>query len=142
VRIEYRLVMALAAFMLGACAGGGASANPGGEGKLVSDLARIEEVELVFLESFPLQVHAIVRGTLADGCTRLGEIKTQKTGQRFEVEVPTLRSEGAYCVQVEIGFEETVPLDVYGLPAGEYKVVVNGVEASFIFQQDNILPAE
>ncbi len=83
-----------------------------------------------------------MRGTLADGCTRLGEIKTQKTGQRFEVEVPTLRSEGAYCVQVEIGFEETVPLDVYGLPAGEYKVVVNGVEASFIFQQDNILPAE
>jgi len=36
-------------------------------------------------------------------------------------------------------FEETIPLEVYGLPAGTYTVEVNGVQGTFDLEMDNIL---
>lgn len=139
-RCHVTIPLVIAALLLGACAGPGA--DPGDGGKLLTGQARVDEVEIVFLESFPLQVHAIVRGTLADGCTRLGEIDVERVGQTFEIQIGTERPEEAVCIQVEMEFEETVPLDVYGLPAGDYLVRANGVEAGFSFAQDNVLPAE
>ena len=35
-------------------------------------------------------------------------------------------------------FEETIPLEVYGLSAGTYTVDVNGVQGSFVLEIDNI----
>jgi len=35
-------------------------------------------------------------------------------------------------------FEEIIPLEVYGLPAGTYTVDVNGVQATFDLEVDNI----
>jgi len=36
-------------------------------------------------------------------------------------------------------FEETIPLEVYGLPAGTYTVEVNGAQGTFDLEMDNIL---
>jgi inhibitor of cysteine peptidase len=55
------------------------------------------------------------------------------------VSITTFRSPGA-CIQIIAPFEETIPLEVYGLPAGTYTVNVNGVQGTFSLEVDNILP--
>ena len=37
-------------------------------------LAPVEEIEIVILESFPVQVHVIARGNLPDPCTEISEV--------------------------------------------------------------------
>ena len=137
------LLLAMIPALVMACSVGGVR-DPGnpGEGGVVHGKANVETVEVIFLESFPLQVHVLARGTLADGCTEVDAITTERDDNRFSVTITTVRPKGALCAQVEMPFEESVPLEVYGLPAGEYKVEVNGIETSFSFLQDNILPAE
>jgi len=55
------------------------------------------------------------------------------------VSITTFRSPGA-CIQIIAPFEETIPLEVYGLSAGTYMVEVNGVQGTFDLEIDNILP--
>jgi len=43
------------------------------------------------------------------------------------------------CIQVIAPFEETIPLEVYGLPAGTYTFEVNGVQGTFNLEMDNML---
>lgn len=109
-----------------------------------SNLANVESVELRILESFPVQVHAVVRGTLADGCTEIDEIEQSRDveNRSFEVRITTARDPDKVCTQALVPFEETIPLDVRDLPAGSYTVDVNGVQASFELQVDNTLPQE
>jgi inhibitor of cysteine peptidase len=109
------------------------------EDEFSEGLAAVEDVEVVMLMSFPLQVHLKVQGYLPNPCTEIGEIQTERDGYAFGVTIPTLRDPGVDCIQVIEDFEINIPLDVYGLPAGDYQVVVNGVETGFSFTQDNIL---
>ena len=39
----------------------------------------------------------------------------------------------------DVPFEDTIPLDVYDLPAGAYTVDVNGVTNTFTLDVDNVL---
>ena len=109
------------------------------EGEMPEGLATVESLDVVMLMSFPLQVHLEVQGYLPNPCTEIGEIQTERDGYTFEVTIPTLRDPGVDCIQVIADFEVNIPLDVYGLPAGDYQVKVNGVETGFSFTQDNIL---
>ena len=43
------------------------------------------------------------------------------------------------CIEALVPFEENVPLDVYGLPAGTYQVQVYNQSAEFTFDMDNRL---
>jgi inhibitor of cysteine peptidase len=112
---------------------------PAPDGENRERRATVESVEVVMLTSFPLQVHLHVNGYLGDPCTEIDEIQTQRDGFTFEVLIKTMRDTSLDCIQVIEPFEENIPLDVYGLPSGDYQVVVNGVEAEFTFFQDNIL---
>jgi inhibitor of cysteine peptidase len=111
---------------------------------LGSKLAQVEGVQAVILESFPVQVHAVVRGNLADGCTEIDQIEQNRDieDKRFEVTITTSRDPDKICTQALVPFEETVPLDVRDLPKGVYTVDVNGVQASFELQQDNQIPSD
>jgi inhibitor of cysteine peptidase len=91
------------------------------------------------LTSFPLQVHLRVRGYVGDPCTAIDEIQVLRDGYVFEVSITTKRDAQLDCIQVIEPFDKNIPLEVYGLPAGEYQVVVNGVETKFTFFQDNLL---
>ncbi len=113
--------------------------SPTPEIEIQDGLAAVETVEVVMLMSFPLQVHLQVSGYLADPCTAVDEIITQRDGYAFDVSITTKREADAACIQVIEPFTKNIPLDVYGLPAGEYSVLVNGVGAEFTFNQDNIL---
>lgn len=104
-------------------------------------LAPVEEIEIVILESFPVQVQVIARGNLPDPCTEISEVFQEKEGNVFFVTIKTYRSPG-FCIQVIAPFEEIIPLEVYGLPAGTYTVDVNGAQGTFDLEVDNILLKE
>lgn len=99
--------------------------------------ARVTEVSVQILESFPVQARAVVRGELPDGCTSIGSIEQSREGNEFRVHIVSTRPAAAFCTQVLVLFEEVVALDVRGLKAGEYRVVANGVAATFRLEVDN-----
>lgn len=110
---------------------------PSGSGAMQTAEATVDSVEVQILESFPVQVHVVVSGYLPDGCTRLDEVTTEQNGNEFVVTITTKRPADAICTQALVPYEEVVPLDVAGLPAGEYTVTVNGVMTSFELAMDN-----
>jgi len=91
----------------------------------------------VILESFPVQVQVIASGNLPDPCTEIYEINQEREGNTFFVSIKTYRPPGS-CIQVLAPFEVKIPLNVYGLTAGTYTVDVNGVQAIFDLEVDNI----
>lgn len=105
----------------------------------VEGTAVVESVEVLLLESFPVQVRVLVRGDLPDGCTTLGDWHVSREGDTFAVTLPTTRPAEALCTEALVPFEVSIPLEVAGLPAGTYEVEVNGVSASFTFDVDNAL---
>ena len=102
--------------------------------------ALVDSVEVVLLESFPLQAQAIVTGYLPDGCTELNEITVERKDDQFVLTINTRRPTGDIaCTQALVPFEETVDLDIEGLEAGTYTVVAQDQEATFKLEVDNIL---
>jgi len=110
------------------------------ERALFKEAAYVESMQLLTLESFPVQMHAVLTGNLPDGCTRIAEIKVEKPSENmFEIHVYTLRPQGLACTQALVPFEQSVPLDVYGLPAGDYTVNAYDIEETFTFASANSL---
>jgi len=100
-------------------------------------LALVDEIDILILESFPVQINVIARGNLPDPCTEISEVLKEKEGNTFFITIKTYRSPG-FCIQVLAPFEEIISLEVYGLPAGTYTVDVNGVQDTFDLEVDNI----
>lgn len=91
------------------------------------------------MESFPVQVSIIATGILPDNCTTIGEIEQLRDDFTFQVNIGVVRPEGVACEEGEVPFEESIDLEVVGLPAGIYVVDVNGLQGTFTLQTDNIL---
>lgn len=103
--------------------------------------AIVEEMEILIMESFPLQVSVHVEGQTRDGCTTVDETWAEQVDENtFEVHILTVRPEDAMCTEALVPFEVNVPLDVYGLPAGTYTVNVYELSDTFTFEQDNVIP--
>jgi len=102
------------------------------------NLAPVEEIEIVILESFPVQVQVIASGNLPDPCTEIYEINQEREENTFFVSIKTYRPPGP-CIQVLAPFEVKIPLNVYGLLAGTYTVDVNGVQTTFDLKVDNFI---
>ena len=108
----------------------------------VSGTATVDSIEILILESFPVQINVRVRGIVPDGCTNVDEIATTHTGSSFNITITTLREAGQICTEAEVPFEELIPLDVVGLPANTYTINVNGIQGSFTLAVDNVAGAE
>ncbi len=108
-------------------------------GKFIYGNATVESIEIMVLESFPVQIKVNARGYLLDGCTRIGEITKEKKDNTFFVNIKTARPADTFCTQSLVPFQEVIPLDVYGLKAGIYTVNVNGVNSTFELVTDNII---
>ena len=52
-------------------------------------------------------------------------------GTTFRIRMTTGRPANAMCTMAIVPFEEVVPLDVAGMPAGIYDVRVNDLRAEF-----------
>ena len=107
----------------------------------ITGLAPVDEIDILILEIFPVQINVIASGNLPDPCTEISEVIKEREGDTFFITIKTYRSPG-FCIQVLAPFEEIIPLDVYGLTAGTYTVDVNGVQAAFDLEVDNILLKE
>lgn len=101
--------------------------------------AVVNSIDVLILESFPVQVNVLASGDLPDTCTQIDEIISQLTGDTFRVAITTLRQPDAVCAQAIVPFEQSVSLDVEGLAAGTYNVSVNSVTDSFTLDVDNVL---
>jgi hypothetical protein len=106
--------------------------------------AMVEEIEILILESFPVQVSVSAKGYLPNPCTRIGRIDVARTiyGD-FDITINTLTSPDA-CIQVIEPFEEIISLNVTGHYAGIYQVTFNNpngstISANFNLQQDNFI---
>ena len=113
--------------------------SPSSGSQTIIGLAIIESIETLILESFPVQVHVRVRGILGDSCTTLHQITQKRVENTFTITVTTARPADAICADIITRFEESIALDVYGLPAGMYIVDVNGVRDTFTLSVDNVI---
>jgi len=105
---------------------------------VVEGLAPVENIDILILESFPVQINVVARGNLPDGCTTIDEVIQERDGNTFRVTITTVRPVGMECTEALVPFEKVIALDVYGLPAGVYTVDVNGVSGTFELTVDNI----
>ncbi len=102
--------------------------------------AQIESLDILLLESFPVQVKALVRWRLPDDCTVIFKITNEKIEDIFQVRILTKRPADKDCAQEISIVEETFTLDVYGLDRGTYTVDVNGMFGEFTLDIKNELP--
>lgn len=109
------------------------------EGEFITGLASVDSVQALVMESFPVQVSVEATGYLPDGCTEISNVTTKKDGNKFYLEISTVRPRDALCTQALVPFTKSIPLDVYGLEKGVYTVDVNGQTTSFELSVDNIL---
>jgi hypothetical protein len=107
----------------------------------VASVAVVESIEIQTLESFPVQVNAVIRGNLPDaGCTTIKSVDQVRDGNTFRITLVTTTDPLALCAQALTPFEQVIPLDVKDLPPGTYIVNANGVEESFDLPAQNALP--
>jgi inhibitor of cysteine peptidase len=106
----------------------------------IGEITYLDNMDVVFLESFPLQVHSILKGNFPDGCTSIQSHNVERDGNIFNIKVFTKRPVNAFCTEALVPFEYIVPLEVYGLKAGQYSVKAYNISNEFSFTQDNIQP--
>ncbi len=100
--------------------------------------AVVQEISVLIMESDPVQVRALLRGYLPDGCTSIYEVQTDREDDTFTVRIVTQRPDGEVaCTMAIVPFDEEVDLDVAGLPAGEYTVRADEIRETFILDTDN-----
>jgi hypothetical protein len=143
-RLKFFSFSALLAILVVSCAPLTATPSPiVTESPTAGTVAVVKSIDIRLLESFPLQVHAVIRGDLPDaGCTTIASVEQVRQGNTFTLTLVTTTDPLAVCAQALTPFEEVVPLEVHGLPAGIYTVEAGGVTETFELTVDNILPTE
>ena len=116
--------------------------RPVDAGAVEVGLAVVDSIDILIMESMPVQVSVVARGNLPDGCTSIGQATTERDDKTFVVTLTTRRPLDAMCTEALVPYEQAVPLEVAGLPAGVYTVTVNGVSDTFELAVDNVLPTE
>jgi hypothetical protein len=101
-----------------------------GEETPVGGLAFVDDVQVMLMESYPVQVALVVSGWLPDGCTQLDAVRQAREGNTIRVTMTTRRPAEAFCTQAIVPFTERVGLEG-GFESGVYRAVVNDFEVGF-----------
>jgi len=107
-----------------------------------NEMVNIDAVQLEIMESFPVQVVAQVKGSMVDECERIGTISQARNGNTIFVTIDEEEIYDCEGLDDEKTFLETINIETIGLPAGTYKVVVNGIEREFELTVDNLIEYE
>lgn len=103
----------------------------------VEELAPIEEINVLFLESFPVQYRLDVTSGLPSGCAAFESIEVEQDGTTFNVTVLNTMpapDQDVACTMIYGYHESTVDLGT-GLESGtEYTVNVNDKTTTFVAQ--------
>src|SRR3972149_1535872 len=85
----------------------------------------VDDVELVMMESYPVQVRLILRGSLPNPCSSLAwEVEEPDSQGRIVVQAYSLQEADLACIQVLEPMEESVPLGAF--TQGSFSVWLNG----------------
>lgn len=134
---SYRIPISLmlgTALALGACAGNGAGSSPTPgpteeppQGAMARGRVYLDEIELLVMESYPIQLAVHLEGDLPTPCHTLqwGASGADEEGN-IRVEVYSEAPTELECIQVLEPFEETVQLGT--VESGTFTVFVNGEE--------------
>jgi uncharacterized protein YkwD len=133
------------ALMAGACATrtptpNVATATAAPTGQAIRGLAVVDRIEIAQPDSSSGRASVTAHGQLADACTSLTGATVERTAQTIVVTLGTLRQPVEPCAAVPQPFAQEVALDLAGLPAGDYVVVVNGVSGSLALDEAEIAP--
>ena len=93
--------------------------------------AQVQKVEIQMTGTNPVQVSAIVRGTLTESCAVLGESQVQYSANTFQITLQTVSPADHGCAPSTTPFETTIPLNTSELPGGTYSVIANGISVVF-----------
>ncbi len=103
-----------------------------------NSLVSVESVEVLIMESFPLQVSLSVSGYLSVPCVKLLSPAVSYAYNQFTVVLAeSTLGPAETCIAVTEPFQSSIALDVANLSAGTYTVNVNGIETEFILEMDN-----
>jgi hypothetical protein len=94
-------------------------------------LAPIHEVNVVFMESDPIQVGVIIQGGLSDGCTEFNDVEVIQEGNTINVEVTVQRPKDAGCTDEYRYFEHNLNLGSNFTPGETYTLKVNDYTTTF-----------
>lgn len=97
------------------------TAVPGGS---VSQPIIIDSVNALLLESYPVQIHLSVTGSIPDGCDYPVQIQQIRSGNTVTVNIFRMVDPAALCPMIARTFEQTIPLDG-GFETGTYTIIVN-----------------
>lgn len=93
--------------------------------------APIHEIQVMFRESYPVQVSVYIKGGLADSCTAFHDLKTTRNNRAITIEVTTERPKDAICAQVYSYFEKNVNIGSDFVSGETYTVNVNDKTTTF-----------
>lgn len=102
-------------------------------------LARVDEAEVLLLRGDTLAASVHAAGLLSVPCVALEAPAVTRRGSEFAVVLAeTVMAEGQVCMSLVAvtPFAISVPLDLDGLPAGDYRVRVNDLVLDFVLDQD------
>ncbi len=104
--------------------------------------ANVESIKINQILTFPVEVTVIARGHLPNACAVIDQISQERNGSDFNIVIESLHQGNASCGEDRIPFEESIMLDVVGLPAGIYVVDLNGLKGTFKLMTENIADPE
>ena len=99
--------------------------------------APIEKIEIVAMESFPVQYAVNIVSGLPGGCAKFERITSSRDGDRIDIEVINTEpapDELVACTMIYGYAENTVELGSDFVPGMTYAVEVNDVEETFVAQ--------
>lgn len=108
---------------------------------MVIGMAKVESIEVIKTDTFPVSVNIKAKGYLPDSCTQLGDTKQTYDNGTFTVTLESKRpQEAKACAEMIQNFEENISLaGVTGLTKGTYNIEVNGVKGAFTLGIDNFI---
>jgi hypothetical protein len=95
--------------------------------------ALIDEVNILFMESYPVQVGVYIKGGLPDGCTTFRDLAVTRTGDTVNIEVKIQKPADAVCPAIYTWFEKNVNLGSDFTSGNTYTVKVNDVSTTFTY---------
>lgn len=118
------------------------NAKPDGSLDLVAaerrKLVHVTTASVVLFEPAPLQASVKVRGNMTLICVALEAPLVTRVGSTFVIALAeTPYDADVRCINPATDYQVSIPLDLSGLKAGTYSVVVNGVETTFTLPADN-----
>lgn len=99
-------------------------------------IAMIEYVDIEQKKAVPYTIDVVAKGHLADGCTDISEVTTNRSGSNYTIKIRTKRPKDKVCTQAVVPFERNIPIDVEKLSPGKYTLDVNGYRSAFIVKVD------